>query len=1070
MEYRKYNEYQTPVEELEELSKEAREELLSALDDIEFIKRLISPEMKTVAEMPKDEAGKVIVDITNPHRLENMDYFRQAAIHFQEHGVYTSITPSSHPLSQYKKFWDQEIDKIRNGVVREDGEWIPGGLYWYWNYCPMERTKRRKQSSKRSDRVVDFPDVFLGDYLFFHYLEQAMEAGSHGELLKTRGVGWSYKQASFGPRKALFFKNSSTFYAAYEKEFLVKDGVLNKAWAYLDFLAQHTPFPRMRLRDSIMEKKMGYKDPKDNAEKGMLSNIMGVSAKDDPDKLRGKRGDIYFEEHGVFPQIKKAWQVSLDSVEDGENVFGLMVAGGTGGTLGADFEGAEDMHYNPESYHIYGIPNVFDRFAVGKTNTGFFWGAYLNRANCYDSNGMPDVVKALKEIMVDRDIVKKSSTDPVHVTQRKAERPITPQEAVMRVEGNFFPVADLKDYLERCRIEGVGFTNRNYVGNLVFDKEIVKWEESLDLIPVRNYPLKDNKVEGAIEIYTHPKKMGNKPVPNRYIGGIDPIDDDASTTSSLASIFIFDLFADEIVAEYTGRPKFAKDFYEICRRLLLYYDARANYESDKKGIFAHFELYKCLYLLVDTPQILRDMEYVKTSGYGNKAHPYSEKIYTPTGIKRWGDMNIGDVLYGTNKSIIKITDIPFDNVTTIYELTLKDGRKVKASANHLWKVIDWNNIEKILSTEELLTGYYRTKGKYKEYKYYIPKNEGVDFIENKLPLDSYTLGLLLGDGCMTNSRHHNADFSSSLEDIDSYKCLIPFEIKTKDDRHHSIRIENIGNILKSLGLSETKSRTKFIPDIYKYSSRNSRLNIIKGLFDTDGNIGYGGNPEFVSTSKKLAEDVMEVLRSLGINCNLNIIINNFGEVFKVRAYSHIKLFKLERKISRQRITKTRAFKTAIINIEEIGVEKAKCVTVSSEDNCYLIGDFITTHNSKGTNSGKTINAWGRRLQRDWLLTPAINKNIDNEGNIIESTLNMHKIRSLAYLEELINWNADGNFDRVSSMGMCMILRADKMKYIESYKNIDTTNGSELAQDPYFRANYDDKWREIIDFSHSEGRP
>jgi hypothetical protein len=106
---------------------------------------------------------------------------------------------------------------------------------------------------------------------------------------------------------------------------------------------------------------------------------------------------------------------------------------------------------------------------------------------------------------------------------------------------------------------------------------------------------------------------------NRYIAGIDGYDDDASNTVSLGSIFILDLFTDRIVAEYTGRPKFANDFFEICRRMLLFYNAVGNYENDKKGMFGYFDRKNSLYLLSQTLQSLRDVEMIKGNLYGNKS-------------------------------------------------------------------------------------------------------------------------------------------------------------------------------------------------------------------------------------------------------------------------------------------------------------------------------------------------------------------------------------------------------------------------------------------------------------------
>ena len=105
----------------------------------------------------------------------------------------------------------------------------------------------------------------------------------------------------------------------------------------------------------------------------------------------------------------------------------------------------------------------------------------------------------------------------------------------------------------------------------------------------------------------------------RYIAGLDPYDDDASHTTSLGSLFVMDLWTDRIVCEYTGRPFYADDMYETVRKVLLFYDARLNYENNKKGLFAYFSKMNSVYLLTKTLDILRDKQLIRESGYGNKA-------------------------------------------------------------------------------------------------------------------------------------------------------------------------------------------------------------------------------------------------------------------------------------------------------------------------------------------------------------------------------------------------------------------------------------------------------------------
>jgi intein/homing endonuclease len=734
----------------------------------------------------------------------------------------------------------------------------------------------------------------------------------------------------------------------------------------------------------------------------------------------------------------------------------------THNTEGSDFSGALEMIYNPLGYNVYGVPNMFDKGTSGGSKSILFIGEYMNRKGCYDKNGNSDVIKAVLEEVKERVFIKYNSTDPSTIAQRIAEHPMSIQEAVMRRDGTLFPVADLTDHLNYIESNKIEWHRGHLVGELYQDPEGNISFRPTDDDPIRDFPLKDNRHKGALEIYELPKEVNGKVPSYRYVGGIDPIDDDHSTTVSLPSIFILDMFTDRIVAEYTGRPDFADDFYEICRRLAIFYNASLNYENDKKGLFTYFSNHHCTHLLCDTPDILRDVELVKSSMYGNKAHPYDQLVYTPKGLQKWEEIQIGDYLFDTKGGITKVIDIPFNNKTDIYKLTLKDGRTIEASSNHLWKVIDYNGLIKVKSTLELKENLTRDKGKYKESIYYIPKNEGVEFKKQEIPLNPYFLGLLLGDGTFSCITKTQVKFTSCISDMEVYMNILGYKYKTWDDRHHNIYYDNIKEIIKSLGLIETRSKTKFVPDIYKYNSKEIRLELLRGLLDTDGYCDKNGNCNYSSISKQLAEDVLFLARSLGINGNILEQSNKYGPIYLIRFYTDIRLFNLPRKYQKQKITKTRAFKIGITNIEYIGQKQAKCVTVDSEDHCYLIGDFVTTHNSKGTNSGKQVNAYARRLIRDWLLMPVKQTKVelDEHGDEVEkitTVKNLQRLRGIALIKELIMWNPDINADRVSALGMLMIIRENNMKYLpgEGTSIGKKTRKNYLGNDPFFTSNFAD---------------
>ena len=658
MELSKLNKYQSPItEELKQSSpKEVYDNLLEYISTVKFIQNLIAPEeirgfakdKLKYSDLHEDDEKKhyndnrIIVDITNPHILEDMEFFRERAIFFDKNGRYTNIPPNSNPKSEYAEFWKQELHKWKHGVVRpSDGEWIPGQLYFYWNYSPIwlvETVNNNKTGKKKGERKRKFAKPWLGDYLFYHYMEQGRTVGKHGKLLKTRGVGFSFKMGSISPCNMYTLPGSGNpnFHLASEKTFLSGDkGIWGKVLDTLDWIAETTPLPKMRLVDDTrnMNVQLGFKDEY-GTRKGIMSSVFGISLKDNPEKARGIRGPlIHYEEDGLFPNLEKAWGVNRKAVEDGDVSFGYMLAGGTGGTEGASFEGSEKLFYNPLAYKIYGIPNVFDKGATGESLCGFFWGAYMNRNGCYEEvNGEPDVIKAMIEILKDRYIVKYNSSDPNAITQKKAEEPITPQEAVMRTEGTLFPVSDLKEYLESIAAKREQFLAEHYVGELIRSASgKVEWKPNSDVYPIRSYD-KDSNKTGGLEIFEMPKTNAEGEIARgRYIAGIDPID--ADTGTSLFSMMVMDTFTDRIVAEYSGRPRLAEEAYEITLRVLEFYNAEANYESNLKGLFSYFDKKNALHRLADVPQILKDMDYVKSTNlYGNKA----KGTHANKELNKWG--------------------------------------------------------------------------------------------------------------------------------------------------------------------------------------------------------------------------------------------------------------------------------------------------------------------------------------------------------------------------------------------------------------------------------------------------
>ena len=641
------NKYQTELTEelVNSLPQEVQDQLFDIINNVEFVKRLIGPTREYAKDRPRDDRGRIIVDLANPHILEDMDYFRPSAIHYEKYGTFTNLRPNANPNSEYGKWVREERRRIWDGYVREsDGEWVTGYMYWFLNYSPMMLSKIReykdkngkKRKSKRADRVEALPECWEGIYWRFHCLDQAsngglynnFEGGQHMAELASRGKGKSYSLASILNHIFVVGENEEAhekvkgIVTAYQKEYLTKDGVLNKFVDMANFCATNTQFPRKRLKNSLQEMTwtMGYKDMELDIERGTQNTVLGVSSKDDESKLRGKRAaKILIEEFGTFPRLVDLYNVLLPSVQDGDIIFGQIYMLGTAGDNESDFAGAQEIMYNPKGYNMYALPNVFDKYNQGKPYFVFFFPGYVNRKGCYNENGVSDVIKALIEILMNSYRVKYNSTDPNTIIKTIAEVPITPAEAIVKTGVNMFPVADLTERIGQLDANPTEYDDV-YVGDLVFNKDGQVEYKPTSATPIRDFPHKDNKIEGAIEIYQLPEIDRNtgKPYNDRYILGADPYDDDESNTMSLGSIFVLDLWTDRIVAEYTGRPPFADDYYEICRKLCLFYNGRLNYEYNKKGLFSHFSTRNSLYLLTDVLDFLKEKQMMK-DGYGNKS-------------------------------------------------------------------------------------------------------------------------------------------------------------------------------------------------------------------------------------------------------------------------------------------------------------------------------------------------------------------------------------------------------------------------------------------------------------------
>ena len=417
-------------------------------------------------------------------------------------------------------------------------------------------------------------------------------------------------------RNYALIKESKSFAIASEQKFLIGDGLLTKAWEIMDFIDKHTEWAKRRLTSTRMERVSGFKIKDEfgrETEQGYKSAITGMTLKNDPERVRGIRGKlVLFEESGKFPNLETAWRVSQPSMEDDDGTaFGLMIAFGTGGTEGGQFDGLKTLFYSPEAYNVLGFPNIWDDKAE-ETKCGYFSPFYLNMEGFdengnrifMDKDGNSLVDKAVEDTIAKRNEVKAGGASQTSIDRFISERPIKPQEAVLELGKNIFPRKLLMDQLTRIRTNKK-LQNMKHIVDLVWDgKGGVEAREKKSGDITTYHLKKDDKPEGSVVIWEYP--IPDPPF-GLYIGGCDPYDHDESFTNSLGSTFIFkrvragEAWNDVIVAEYTGRPDTAEEYYENVRKLLIFYNARLLFENERKGIYPYFTNKHCDYLLADQP-------------------------------------------------------------------------------------------------------------------------------------------------------------------------------------------------------------------------------------------------------------------------------------------------------------------------------------------------------------------------------------------------------------------------------------------------------------------------------------
>lgn len=365
---------------------------------------------------------------------------------------------------------------------------------------------------------------------------------------------------------------------------------------------------------------------------------------------------------------------------------------------------------------------------------------------------------------------------------------------------------------------------------------------------------------------------------------------------------------------------------------------------------------------------------IGSNGSG-KAQPYDALVKIPDGWKRMGDVQVNDMVIARDGTPTKVLGVYPQGKQTIYKFTFGDGRTTRATGDHLWKVYHGGSIypiqPRILNTLEIIEHLKGSRG----HLLWVDLAESEQNADKMFPIDPYTLGVIIGDGCLTSgvvlSKPDEFIFDKiktrlpvGLELVKRKvdKCLT-YAIKASEQTsvrgYNNQKVNQLTLDLRACGLDNKKSHEKFIPEMYLHGSTKQRLELVQGLMDTDGYIDKSSTCSYSTTSPILAKQVEYLIRSIGGIANTSERITQFtttmgakkdGKIsytVNIRYKRPSELFSLPRKKSRANDNGQYAnsLKLKIASVDVDGFEEAQCIAVDHPEHLYITDNFVVTHNT-----------------------------------------------------------------------------------------------------------------------------
>lgn len=351
----------------------------------------------------------------------------------------------------------------------------------------------------------------------------------------------------------------------------------------------------------------------------------------------------------------------------------------------------------------------------------------------------------------------------------------------------------------------------------------------------------------------------------------------------------------------------------------------------------------------------------------DEAQPLWARILTPSGWRTMGEMRVGSGVIGPDGRQRMVVGVKDAGVHPVYRLTFSDGTSATCSPNHLWTVdkVLGGRWRVTLRTSEIAESYvYRSPGGQTQYRYRLPRCAPVEFEAPReaLPLDPYLVGALIGDGSLARSQTSVTFTSADEEVVERLRAAVPCGYAVKRTSRINYRISHgrgrgarrgqagraLFDALEAVDLRGPRAYEKRIPRRYLLATVAERLDLLRGLMDTDG-CSSGGRSTFHTCSSGLAEDVLFLVRSLGGMATHAVKRDWRGHrdmhCVYVAMPDGVSPFHLSRKAQAMNRPRKAAFEKAIVSVEILPAEPVRCITVDAEDGLYVTDGFALTHNS-----------------------------------------------------------------------------------------------------------------------------